>query len=268
MPPDPDEMRAVARRAALVGGEVVGSGARPSGAEAKGLPGDWVTEVDVASERAIAGFLGSATPQIPIQGEELGGTATGLRWVVDPLDGTTNYLHGFWAVGVSVALVADETPVAGAVHAPFQGDLWHGARGAGAAWERGAGTITSRVSDRPPKQAIVATGFPFRHKERIPRHLAALEGALRAFEDLRRPGAASLDLAWVACGVFDGFFELGLAPWDVAAGGLLVREAGGIVTDWDGTAGYLSGNILAGSPAVHAELARIAASGDGTSPDA
>jgi myo-inositol-1(or 4)-monophosphatase len=114
------------------------------------------------------------------------------------------------------------------------------------------------VSDRPVAHAIVGTGFPFRHKERIPRHLAALERALQTFEDVRRPGAAALDLAWVACGVFEGFFELGLAPWDVAAGALLIDEAGGSVTDWEGGPGYLAGHILAGSPAVHAELLRIA----------
>jgi myo-inositol-1(or 4)-monophosphatase len=115
-----------------------------------------------------------------------------------------------------------------------------------------------RISERDPAEAIVATGFPFRHKERIPRYLAAFERSLERFEDLRRPGAASLDLAWVAAGVFDGFFELGLAPWDVAAGGLLIEEAGGTVTDWSGGPDYLSGNILAGSPAVHRELLAIA----------
>jgi myo-inositol-1(or 4)-monophosphatase len=253
-----DEMRTVARRAALIGGEVVGSGARPAGAGAKGLPGDWVTEIDVASERAISGFLRSATPEVPIQGEELGGAGTGLRWVVDPLDGTTNYLHGFWAVGVSVALVDGDLVLAGAVHAPFIGETWHGARGAGATWERADGTEPCHVSGRPTGRAIVGTGFPFRHKERIPRHLGLLEGALRAVVDVRRPGAASLDLAWVSCGVFEGFFELGLAPWDVAAGTLLVREAGGTVTDWDGGPDELSGNILAGAPEVHGELVRLA----------
>jgi myo-inositol-1(or 4)-monophosphatase len=105
---------------------------------------------------------------------------------------------------------------------------------------------------------VVGTGFPFRRKDRLPRYLAAFAGAFERFEDLRRPGAACLDLAWTASGVFDGFFELGLAPWDVAAGGLLVEEAGGRVTDWDGGAGYLSGDILAGSPGVHDELRRIA----------
>jgi len=114
------------------------------------------------------------------------------------------------------------------------------------------------VSDRPPERGVLGTGFPFRRKDRLPRYLAAFAGAFERFEDLRRPGAACLDLAWAACGVFDGFFELGLAPWDVATGGLLVEEAGGRVTDWDGGADYLSGDILAGSPAVHGELRRIA----------
>ena len=108
--------------------------------------------------------------------------------------------------------------------------------------------------------AVVGTGFPFRRKDRLPRYLAAFTVALERFEDLRRPGAACLDLAWAACGVFDGFFELGLAPWDVAAGGLLVQEAGGLVTDWDDGPGYLAGDILAGSPGVHDELRRIAGS--------
>jgi myo-inositol-1(or 4)-monophosphatase len=258
-----DDMRGVARRAALIGGEVVGSGARPTGAGAKGLPGDWVTEIDVASERAISAFLQGETPGVPVQGEELGGADAGLRWVVDPLDGTTNYLHGFWAVGVAVALVDGDAVVAGAVHAPFLGETWHAARDRGGVWERDGRAAPCRVSDRPPERAIVSTGFPFRHKERIPRYLGVLEGALRTFEDLRRPGAASLDLAWVAGGVFDGFFELGLAPWDVAAGALLVREAGGAVTDWAGRRDDLSGNILAGTREVHGELLRLASARTG-----
>jgi myo-inositol-1(or 4)-monophosphatase len=256
MPRDPEQMRALAREAALVGGQVVRSGVR-SEASAKGLPGDWVTEVDVASERAIAEFLRSETPGIPLQGEELGGAAAGLRWIVDPLDGTTNYLHAFWAVGVAVALVEEDSVVAGAVHAPFLGETWHAGHGVGAAWERGGDATPCRVSERPPERAVVGTGFPFRRKERIPRYLAAFEAALRTFEDLRRPGAASLDLAWVACGVFDGFFELGLAPWDVAAGAALIQEAGGIVTDWDASPAFLSGDVVAGPPDVHAELVRI-----------
>ncbi len=259
-------MRSVARSAALVGAEAVRGGVRPEVGAAKGLPGDWVTEVDLASERAIAGFLAGKTPTVPFVGEELGGPASGLRWVVDPLDGTTNYVHGFWAVGVSVALVDGDRPVAGAIAAPFLGEVWHAAAGEGAVWERAnGGAVACRVSSRAPASAVVATGFPFRRKERLARYLTSMSAALEAFEDLRRPGAACLDLAWTACGVFDGFFELGLAAWDVAAGGLLVQEAGGVVSDWDGGDGWLGGDILAGTPAVHGVLRSVAVRGAGSS---
>jgi len=165
-------------------------------------------------------------------------------------------------VGVSVALVREGSPVAGAVCAPFLGETWVAGRGEGA-WlsgdQAGAGLTRLRVSERSVKQAVVATGFPFRRKDLLPRYLHTFEAALSRFEDLRRPGAAALDLAWVAAGVFDGFFELGLAPWDVAAGGLLVEEAAGVVTDWEGGARWLAGDILAGGPAVHGVLGDLAA---------
>ena len=119
------------------------------------------------------------------------------------------------------------------------------------------------VSERPVDRAVVATGFPFRRKELLPRYLGTFEAALTRFEDLRRPGAASLDLAWVAAGVLDGFFELALAPWDVAAGALLVEEAGGVVTDWEGGDGWLSGDILAGSRGVQEALEAMADAGAG-----
>jgi myo-inositol-1(or 4)-monophosphatase len=257
-------MRSVARQAALIGGFTVRHATRPEIAAAKGLPGDWVTEVDLTSERQIARFLSRETPSIPFVGEEMGGSAaSGLRWVVDPLDGTTNFVHGFWAVGVSVALIDGDRPVAGAVVAPFLGEVWHAAAGGGAVWERHTRATECRVSSRAASGAVVATAFPFRRKERLPRYLATMTAALEAFEDLRRPGAASLDLAWTACGVFDGFFELGLAPWDVAAGGLLVQEAGGVVSDWAGGDGWLGGDILAGSPAVHKALLSAAQAGSG-----
>jgi len=232
---DLEAMRAVAKEAASVGGRAVLAGRPPVAGRAKGLPGDWVTEVDLASERAIAAYLAVATPDVPMHGEELGGTHEGLRWVVDPLDGTTNFVHRFPAVGVSVALVEEGQPLVGAVAAPFLGDRWHAVRGGAAVWEpAGAAPEPCRISERPAPQAVVATGFPFRRKERLPRYLAAMAGALERFEDLRRPGAACLDLAWVACGVFDGFFELGLSAWDVAAGGLLVEAAGGQASVWEG----------------------------------
>ena len=226
----------------------------------KGPPGDYVTEVDLAAERAIVELLKAEGGGIGVHGEESGGADIADAWVVDPLDGTTNFTHGFWAVGVSVALVREGRPVAGAICAPFLGQTWLAGRGEGA-WLVGEGDEPRRlhVSERVPAQAVVGTGFPFRRKDLLPRYLRTFEAALLRFEDLRRPGAAALDLAWVAAGVFDGFFELALGPWDVAAGGLLIEEAGGVVTDWSGDDGWLAGDILAGAPAVHEVLRELAA---------
>ena len=245
----------LAERAAVRGGELVAGEPLPL-AESKGA-GDYVTEVDRASERAIREVLGAATPDIPVLGEEAGGAAGERYWVVDPLDGTTNYLHGFPVVGVSVALVQDGRPALGVVHAPFLGQTYLAARGLGARVRRGGAVVETKVSGRPVEQAVVGTGFPFRRKDILPRYLAAFDASLERFEDLRRPGAAALDLAWVAAGVFEGFFELGLAPWDVAAGAVLIEEAGGVVSDWEGGPDYLGGDVLAGSPAVHAALLEI-----------
>jgi myo-inositol-1(or 4)-monophosphatase len=259
---DREESALVARRAAERGGQIVSAGwrtAASSDPSAKDLAGDWVTDVDLASEAAIAELLAEATPGIPMVGEESGGDQGGRHWLVDPLDGTTNFVHGFRAVGVSVALVEEGMPVAGAVAAPFLGETFWGARGSGAFADRGRGVERLRVSARPTERAVVATGFPFRHKELLGRYLPAMEAALSRFEDLRRPGAACLDLAWVAAGVFEGFFELALSSWDVAAAGLLVEEAGGVVSDWEGGSGWMSGDILAGSAAVHAGLLEVAA---------
>lgn len=247
--------------AAIAGGAVVerGVGGPGSSGQVKGRAGDYVTDVDRDSEQAVTDVL-TARTGIPVVGEEEGGSTGRRYWVVDPLDGTTNFIHGFHVVGVSVALVEDGLPVVGAVHAPFLGDIFVGARGQGAEVRRPDGkSEVLRISERDADHAVVATGFPFRRKDVLPRYLAMFGAALERFEDLRRAGAASLDMAWTAAGVFDGFFELGLSPWDVAAGGVLIEEAGGRVTDWSGGPEYLSGDILAGPPAVHAELLRLAA---------
>jgi myo-inositol-1(or 4)-monophosphatase len=255
----PDELLTVASEAARVGGATILAAGRTREAEEKSA-GDYVTAVDEASERAIAGFLAEATPDIPLVGEERGGMTSDRYWLVDPLDGTTNFLHGFPIVAVSVALVEEGRPTVGAVHAPFLRETYAAAAGSGATAERADGSVERlQVARRTVDRAVVGTGFPFRRKEVLPRYYRALYAALERFEDLRRPGAAALDLAWVAAGVFDGFFELALGPWDVAAGAVLIREAGGTVTDWTGADDVLSGDILAGPPAVHAELLRIVA---------
>jgi myo-inositol-1(or 4)-monophosphatase len=253
-----------AEAAARAGGAVIARASASRGAgthDVKGAPGDYVTEVDRESERAVVAVLRDAAPGVAILAEEGGGSHSAERFfAVDPLDGTTNFLHGFPVVGVSVGLVEGGRPVLGVVHAPFLGDTYRGGAGLGAEVERSDGrTEPLRVSRRDPAQAVVGTGFPFRRKDRLPRYGAMLLGCLERFEDLRRPGAASLDLAWVAAGVFDGFFELGLATWDVAAGIALIEAAGGRTSDWEGRPDALSGNILAGPPQVHTELVRLAA---------
>lgn len=249
-------------RAAHLGGDLIAGrfgrrlGANEPGPSAKG-PGDYVTATDHASEEAIREALAAAAPDIPFFGEEQGGIRADLGWIVDPLDGTANFVHGFPAVGVSVALVESGRPVVAVVHAPVLGQTWTAIEGGGA--QRDGVPIS--VSDREVAHAICGTGFPFKAKPKLAVYLSMFEAAFRRFEDLRRPGAASLDLAWVAAGVFDGFFELSLGPWDVAAGALLIREAGGVVTDWSGdeSAWLESGDILVGPPAVHAALLDLAA---------
>ncbi len=250
---DLDALLAAALDAALQGGAVVRDAFGAASDVREKAPGDWVSGADTARERTVRGVLTGAAPDIPVHGEEEGGDRASLGWLVDPLDGTANFLHGFPIVGVSVALVDEGVPIVGVVHAPLLGDTYTARRGGGA--PRNGAPL--RVSGRAPEQAILATGTPFRAKRtRLAEYLRAFERALRSFEDLRRAGAASLDLAWTAAGTFDGYFEAALGPWDVAAGALLVREAGGTVTDWRGDpAAWLgSGDVVAAAPAVHAAL--------------
>jgi myo-inositol-1(or 4)-monophosphatase len=229
---------------------------RPGGLAEQKAPGDYVTETDFASEHAILEVLARLAPGVAVLGEETGGARAGTMWAVDPLDGTKNFVSGFPVVAVSVGLVDRGRPEVGVVIAPWLGLEF------GAAYGRGAtlnGAPLPRRTPVDPARAMVATGFPFRRKERIERYLAVFQGALRRFEDLRRAGAAALDLSWTASGSFDGFFELGLGAWDVLAGVTLVRETGGVVTDWEGGNGWLeSGDILAAAPGVHEVLLELA----------
>jgi myo-inositol-1(or 4)-monophosphatase len=254
-----ETLRELAVLAASAAGALVAEAhARPGTltAEVKS-PGDYVTEVDRAAERAAIRVLREGAPGIPILAEESGGIRHERMWVIDPLDGTTNFVRGFPVVGVSVALIEEGRPVVGAVIAPLIGAAWSAALGEGA---MDAGGRRLSVSTHPGS-GVVATGFPFRRKDRLPRYLPVMSAALQRFEDLRRAGAASLDLAYVGAGAFDGFFELGLGLWDIAAGALLVREAGGVVTDWAGDpdAVFVSGDILAGTPEWHEAMLDIVA---------
>jgi myo-inositol-1(or 4)-monophosphatase len=255
---DLDALLVAADKAARAGGEVVlaNFGSPPEVREK--APGDWVTAADLASEAAVREVLERETG-LAVFGEEFGGDRADTCWLVDPLDGTANFVHGLEAVGVSVGLVVDGEPVVGVVHAPLLSRTYRARKGGGAFRDE----HRIHVSDRRPEQAIVATGFPFRRKELLPIYEPAFGAALHTFEDIRRVGGASLDLCWTAEGVFDGYFELRLGPWDVAAGGVIVREAGGVVTDWAGGASdwLTSGDIVAGPPQVHAVLAEIVSAG-------
>ena len=160
-------------------------------------------------------------------------------------------------MSVSIALIRNGEPWIGVVDAPLLGTRFSGAR------ERGAWCDDERlsVSRRPPDHAIVATAFPFRVRHRLPQYAPVFRAVFDRIEDVRRAGSAALDLAWTASGVWDGFFELNLGVWDVAAGSLLVEEAGGLVSGWSGGRDFLSGDVLAGSPQTHAVLAEEAARG-------
>jgi myo-inositol-1(or 4)-monophosphatase len=253
---DLERLRDVAEVAVRRGGTVISArfGRPLDSLECKG-PGDYVTAVDCASEEVICETLGKATPGIRVMAEEGGGEREAVYWCVDPLDGTRNFSLGMPVVAVSVALVVERRPVVGVVGAPLLGLCFSAVRGFGA-W---SGRERLSVSARPPAQAVVATGFPLRDRRLLPGYLPTLEAVLWWAEDVRRAGAAALDLAWVAAGVFDGYFELNLSEWDVAAGGLLVEEAGGTVSDWAGGPDYLSGDIVAGSSSAHPMLLDAAA---------
>ena len=232
---------------------------RHRSAEAKTGIGDWVTRYDRDSEAAIVEVLARGASGVGILGEEAGviREGRGALWAVDPLDGTTNFTRALPVVAVSVALLDAGRPELGVVIAPWLDLEFAAQRGQGATLN---GLPLPPLPPGDPVRAVVGTGFPFKHKDRLPQYEPVLRGALRRFEDLRRAGSAALDLAWSAAGTLDGFFELGLGAWDVAAGAAILIEMGGRVTDWSGGPGWLeSGDILAGLPAVHEVLLELAA---------
>jgi myo-inositol-1(or 4)-monophosphatase len=219
---------------------------------------DFVSEVDRAAEQVLIATIRKAYPAHGFLAEE-SGSAPGdeYTWVIDPLDGTTNFLHGFPQFAVSVACRHRGRAEVGVVLDPTRGELFTA--------ERGAGTQLDgrrlRVSQRPGLEgALVGTGFPFRENRRwLKPYMAMLERIMEASAGVRRPGAASLDLAYVAAGRLDAFWEVGLAPWDTAAGNLLITEAGGMVGNLAGVEYRDGGHLLAGSPRVYAALIELLA---------
>lgn len=228
-------------------------------------PRDFVTDADRAAEERILERIARAFPDHAIVAEESGETdGTGAwRWIVDPLDGTTNFVHGFPAFAVSIALFEGDRPRVGVVVDPLRGEWFTAKAGEGARldWGDPAAARTLTVTDpAEPGRRLIATGFPFRHPSEIDRYLAAFRALFPEVGDMRRAGSAALDLAYVAAGRVDGFWELGLNVWDLAAGELLVLEAGGRVSDWGGGATHRqTGWLAAGGPTVHALLVRTLA---------
>jgi myo-inositol-1(or 4)-monophosphatase len=203
---------------------------RPARVDHKGAI-DLVTEVDLASEACIREVLGRLTPDLPIQGEEGGGVTTGTRWVVDPLDGTTNFVHGYPAYVVSIGLVDGGDPVVGAIYDPSTDRLTLAHQGGGTT-VNGAPTRVSEVSE--VLQALGVTGFPYHVRGDAMFFLRYVEVVLRSAQGLRRSGSAAYDFTSVAAGHADFFWEFGLKPWDTSAGAIIVREAGGRVTTLEG----------------------------------
>jgi myo-inositol-1(or 4)-monophosphatase len=215
---------------------------------------DLVTDVDVASEQLVRGVLQDAFPSHTIVGEEGGanvGSDSRMRWFVDPLDGTTNYAHGFPFFCVSIGLEVEGMPTLGVVYAPTLDELFVAEAGAGATLNgrRLEVSATSQVS-----QALLATGFPYDRNE-LPRALRSFEILSHTSQAVRRAGSAALDLCYVACGRFDGYWEHHVMPWDMAAGTVLVREAGGQMTTTAGVPFTLEyGNALASNGVLHNAL--------------
>jgi myo-inositol-1(or 4)-monophosphatase len=228
----------------------------PAGWTAKGRS-DWATDVDRAAEEMITGILLGSEPGSRIVGEELSPEVVteGLVWVVDPLDGTTNFLHDFPAFAVSIAAAVDGVLEAAAVlHVPL--DRLTTAERGGGAWEEGRRITVSGIAD--PIHALIGTGVPYRDFSRMDEYLAQVNRVAQGATGVRRAGSAAIDLADVAAGRYDGFWEQRLSAWDIAAGTLLVREAGGVVTDYDGRdLGIEHSAVLAGNPPIHRWLLQL-----------
>lgn len=215
---------------------------------------DWVSRADRESEDAITGFIREQLPKDAFLGEETGRSegSSGRTWVIDPLDGTSNYLQHFPMWSISIALRDRGETVAAVIYEPLRNLFFTAERGAGA-FRNGARMHVS--AQKRVEGSFLATGFPFRAQEYVTTYVAIFEDVIRVSKGVRRAGSAALDLAYTAAGVFDGFFEMHLAAWDVAAGALLVTEAGGRVSDFSGGQRWLDrGNILGASPGVHEEL--------------
>ncbi|MDP8239150.1 MAG: inositol monophosphatase family protein [Candidatus Hatepunaea meridiana] len=258
----------LAIEAAKLGGKIlkgfVGK-VNPASIETKSV-GDWVSDADKSSEAAIISLLNQKAPGHDILAEEAGSikakSNSAYRWIIDPLDGTTNFLRRFpvWAVSVALEYRSDPKErwgeiIAGAIHIPPTGETFWAGKGNGAFVD---GKPIKVDEGRPFQESLLATGFPFRSRELGEKYIKLLGEILPRCADVRRAGAVAVDLCYTAGGIFDGFWELDLAPWDIAAGALIISEAGGKVSNFQGGEDFLStGDIVAGNPLVFNELLKM-----------
>ena len=248
----------IAVKAARRAGSVINRGARDLDlltVTSKG-PKDFVSEIDREAERQIVETVLAAYPDHAILAEE--GTAKDANvdaenvWIIDPLDGTTNYLHGFPQYCVSIALAHRGQVTQAVIYDPCRNDLFTATRGRGAFLNDRRIRVSRRAHLR---ECLIGTGFPFRDGSYLDTYLQMMKTMIESTAGLRRPGAAALDLAYVAAGFYDGFWEVGLNPWDVAAGSLLVQEAGGLIGDLSGEAEFLhGGQVIAANPKIFAQM--------------
>ena len=216
---------------------------------------DLVTKADVESEKVIKKTIADVFPSDIFLAEESHGgesLTSGRTWIIDPIDGTTNFAHGVPFYAVSIALYEDFEPVVAVILGLPMNELFTAMKGQGAFLN---GVQIQVSNNANPKSSLIGTGFPYRDLSVLDDYLKVFEVLMHETHGVRRPGSASYDMAYVACGRYDGFYEYALAPWDVAAGALLIREAGGVVTDWTGNEDWLFGKrIIAGNPGIHSYL--------------
>ncbi len=215
---------------------------------------DFVTRVDRESEEAIINVISENFPDHAIMAEESHSDTESAeyRWIIDPLDGTTNFIHEFPVFSVSIGLEHNGEMITGVVYDPVRKESFTALKGYGAYLN--CSTI-GKLQAKEMKGSLISTGFPFKSREHIDNYLLLFKKVFNKASDIRRAGSAAIDLSYLAAGRCDGFFEIGLSPWDIAAGSLIIQEAGGIVTDFGGGDEYLStGNIVAAPPALHVEL--------------
>jgi myo-inositol-1(or 4)-monophosphatase len=220
---------------------------------------DFVTEVDTRAEKAIVDTIGDRVPEAVIVGEELSPetaiSGSGVTFIVDPLDGTTNFLHGYPEYSVSIAAASKGQLIAAVVRNLTRDETFTATAGGGA-FLNGARISVSKETE--PYRALIGTGFPFKRHDLLEKYAQQFIKVSQHTAGIRRAGSAALDLSNLACGRFDGFWELVLGPWDIAAGVLIVREAGGLVTDFEGNEKQIShGAVVAGNPEIHPWLLRL-----------